>query len=318
MIYQYEKNGKLVNTYRTIIEAEQATGIFATNISKVMRGKRHKAGGYVWKNYELNPYKPKGKLPKVLLFDIETAPLLGYIWKLWKNDVSINQIVSDYFVLTWSAKWLFDDKILSNRLTGKEALKQDDSRIVANLYDLLNEADIVIAHNATGFDIPKMNARFVIHGLPPTSPYQIIDTLKVAQREFGFSSNKLDYLCKLFGIECKLETSFELWASCMKGDEQALRYMEQYNRHDVEMLEELYLKMRGWIKSHPNLQLYMEADAYVCPNCGGTHLKENGYYYTQTGKFQAFSCLNCGAVSRYRSSKMTTRATNLLKQGIAK
>lgn len=321
MIYQYDLYLNFQASYETLKEASEQTDVSYTSISKCLNGTdgRKTAGGFIWSYEPLDHMNlPKSKLPKVLLFDLETAPILAHVWRLWKQDVGINQIVSDFFIISWSAKWLFSDTVMSNRLTSKEALEQDDSRIVKNLWTLLNEAEIVIAHNGQYFDVPKINARFILHGLPPTSPYQIIDTLKVAQKEFGFSSNKLDYLCRLFGIEGKLETNFELWAGCVKGDEQSLTKMEAYNRHDVEMLEELYLKIRGWIKSHPNLQLYMEADEQVCPNCGSDYLKENGFYYTQTGKFQAFSCLSCGAVSRLRTAKMTLRANNMLKQSIAR
>jgi len=104
----------------------------------------------------------------------------------------------------------------------------------------------------------------------------------------------------------------------MKGDEQSLLYMEAYNRHDVEMLEELYLKMRGWIKGHPNLALYMEAESYICPNCAGKHLTEKGFYYTQTAKYQAFQCNDCGAVSRLRNPKLRLKPDNLLKRSLPK
>ena len=30
--------------------------------------------------------------PKVLVFDIETAPMLGYVWGLWENNVALNQV----------------------------------------------------------------------------------------------------------------------------------------------------------------------------------------------------------------------------------
>jgi len=319
MIYQYTLEGELVNGFENLKEASEQTDTSYTSISKCINGLdgRKTAGGYVWVEELVSNKNINKKVPKILLFDLETSPTRSYTFGLWKQNIGINQIISDWFCLSWSAKWLFSDSVMSNRLTGKEAIEEDDKRIITNLHSLICEADIIIAHNAIGFDVPRMNARFILNGLPPTSPYQIIDTLKVAQKEFGFSSNKLDHLCKLFGIQCKLETSFELWKGCMNGDEKSLMYMEQYNRHDVEMLEELYIKLRPWIKGHPNLALYTEAEEYACPNCGGTDLKENGFYYTQTGKYQAFSC-SCGTVSRLRRPRLQLKPENLLKQSIAK
>ena len=43
-------------------------------------------------------------LPNILILDVETAPLRGFIWQLWKQNVNIDQIISERFMLTWSAK----------------------------------------------------------------------------------------------------------------------------------------------------------------------------------------------------------------------
>lgn len=243
--------------------------------------------------------KERLKLPKILILDIETAPVAAYVWRLWKQNVGLNQIISDWFMLTWSAKWLFASDIMSNRLTSKEAIKQDDSRIVKNLWKLLEEADMVVAHNGDKFDIPKINARFIVNGLGPTIPYQQIDTKKVASKQFGFSSNKLDALAMQFGFETKMDTDMSLWTGCMKGNDESLKYMEEYNRYDVELLEEIYLKLRPWIKSHPNVGLYVESDNPVCANCGNDSLIEAGHYCTNTAKYETFRC-RCGAINRVR------------------
>ena len=139
------------------------------------------------------------KNPKILIFDIETAPLKSYVWRLWKQNVNpLNgQLQSEWFMLTWSAKWLFDSEIMSDSLTKEEVLNEDDSRITKSMYQLFDEASIVIAHNAQNFDVPMLNTRFLRNGLKPPSPYRIIDTLKEAKKIFSFASNKLDYLGQL-------------------------------------------------------------------------------------------------------------------------
>lgn len=253
------------------------------------------------------------KLPKILILDIETAPLKGYVWKLWKEDVGFERLISDWFMLTWSAKWLFEPVTHSMRLTGKEVLKEDDSRIVKELWKLLDDADIVITHNGEQFDLPKINSRFIINKLLPVSPYKSIDTKRIASKQFGFSSNKLDALALHFGFEPKLDTTFTLWKKCMEGDEVSLKYMETYNKHDVELLEEVYLKLRPWIQGHPNIGLYLESDTCTCTNCGSNNLTYlNKYYYTSTGKFELYRC-SCGAIVRRRLNAFNTeKKENLL------
>lgn len=108
----------------------------------------------------------------------------------------------------------------------------------------MDECDIVIAHNGKRFDIPKMNARFIIHDMYPPSFYKQIDTREIAARQFGFSSNKLDALAGYFNIEHKDDTDFELWKRCVEGHAPSLKYMEKYNRKDIVILEKIYLRLR--------------------------------------------------------------------------
>jgi len=243
------------------------------------------------------------QMPNILILDIETAPIKASVWGLWNQNIYIDQIISDWFMLTWSAKWLNSPNVMSNKLTSTEALNEDDSRIVKNLWNLLNDADIVIAHNGEKFDIPKIKARCLIHNLPPTSFYQQIDTLKVARKEFGFSSNKLDHLAKQLGVGCKIKTTFELWTKCVNGDENALSEMSTYNDEDVRVLERVYMKLRPYIKNHPNVTLFDDVvTAHRCPTCGGVHLVEEDYYYTTVGQFQVYRCTDCKALSRGRKA----------------
>jgi uncharacterized Zn-finger protein len=264
-------------------------------------------------------HEPK-RLPKVLLFDIETSPLQAYIFQksVWKANVGSDQVISEWFMLCYSAKWLFDDKVISERLTGKEARDENDGRIVKGLWKLLDEADLVIAHNGDSFDVPNMNTRFIVHGLPPTSPYQTIDTMLVARKQFGFTHNSLNGLAKIFGFAPKLETDFDLWKRCVAGDDEALAYMQKYNIGDVEILEEVYMKLRPWIRSHPNLGLYVETDGAVCPNCGSEEIEwTDKFYYTQTGKYATFRC-KCGAFGRSRFTALSKSARKNLVVGLAK
>jgi len=241
--------------------------------------------------------------PKILIFDLETAPLKSYVWRLWKQNINpLNgQLQSEWFMLTWSAKWLFDDKVYSDRLTRQEVLNENDSRITKSIYDLINQADIIIAHNCINFDKKVLNTRFLLNGLEPTTPYRVIDTLREAKKHFNFESNKLDYLAKLLGLDGKIKTTFSLWENCLKGDTVALREMEIYNIQDVKLLEEVYLALRPYIKSHPNLNVYNESDVERCPTCMSDKLNWTGKYATNANIYHAFKCQSCGSIGRART-----------------
>lgn len=254
--------------------------------------------------------------PKILILDIETAPMKGYIFSLWKDNVNLDKLISDWYVICWSAKWLFSNEILGDVLTSEEAKLQDDRRVIIKLAELLNKADIIITHNGKKFDLLKINARMLVHNLPPVKPYQNIDTFEVSKRQFGFTSNKLNYLAQILGVDTKLETNFQLWADCVDGKPEALEYMYKYNNWDVECLEAVYLRLRPWIRNHPNLSLYYENDRPVCPNCGSTHLTQEGYYYTTVNKYEVFRC-ECGAISRVRTSAVNKESKdNILNNNL--
>src|SRR5271154_973437 len=177
--------------------------------------------------------------PRVLLFDIETAPMLGYVWSLWENNIALNQLYKDWSVLSWSAKWLEDppDKIMyADQRSAKNV--EDDKNILKQIWKLLDKADIVIAQNGRAFDHKKLNARFVLNGMKPPSTYKIIDTLLIAKKHFAFTSNKLEYmsdkLCtKYKKLKHKEFPGFEMWLECLAGNKKAWKEMELYNKHDV-------------------------------------------------------------------------------------
>jgi hypothetical protein len=249
-------------------------------------------------NFKFN--SPDPKHVKILLIDIETAPVKALVWKMWKENIGVDQVLSDWFCLTWAAKWLGESEVFSNKLTPEEVLIEDDKRIIKEMWKLFDDADIVIGHNSKNFDVVKLNTRFVIHGLVPSSPYKQVDTLEVARKEFGFSSNKLQHLANSFGIKGKYDTSFNLWKKCLEGDKDSLYYMEHYNKHDVEILELVYLKLRPYIKGHPNLDMYFNDITPHCPICGKHNLilVPDKNFYTQAVEYQVYRCEDCGGLSR--------------------
>lgn len=240
--------------------------------------------------------------PKVLIFDIETAPMLGYVWGLWDNNVALNQLHSDWYVLSWSAKWLHDpeNKVMYADQRNEKNI-EDDSKILRQIWKLLDEADMVITQNGKSFDQKKLNARFILNGFQPPSSYKHYDTKLIAQRHFKFTSNKLEYMTdKLCTKYKKLKhakfSGFTLWRECLAGNKEAWNEMEEYNKYDVLSLEELFMKLVPW-DNRFNFNLYHDETTHVCV-CGSTELVKNGFYYTNAGKFQRYKCKNCGAGSR--------------------
>jgi transposase-like protein len=267
-------------------------------------------------------YEAPKDLPKVLLLDIETAPIAGAVWSLWKQNVGLNQIINDWFILSYSAKWLgaSPEEIMYEDLRGIVA-EEDDSHLLRSLWKLLDEADILITQNGKSFDSKKINARLVLNGFQPPSSYKHIDTLLIAKSIFSFTSNKLEYMTDKLCTKYKKLThgkfhGFYLWKECLADNLEAWEEMEKYNKYDVLSLEELYYKIAAWDKRHPNFNLYSDSLETKC-RCGSTDLVRDGYHYTQLSKFQRYKCTNCGAESRDRTNLLSKEKRETIQMNTA-
>jgi len=241
-----------------------------------------------------------GKNPKLLYFDIETAPVVAYTWGAYDRHIRPDDIIEDWFVMGWAAKWVCTSSMYSYVVNTKEVKNCDDSRILKPLWEMFNQADVIIGHNAKRFDIKRMNWRWAVHGYKPPRPYKVVDTLTEARKVWGATANTLDYLTKQLGLSNKMEHENGLFQKCKAGNAGALRTLRQYNEQDVIAGEALYLKMRPWMKSHPNMGLYYENDIMRCKNCGSDDLDvdELQPVYTTVNAYECWTCLNCGANGR--------------------
>jgi hypothetical protein len=257
--------------------------------------------------------------PKILLVDIETAPIIAHVWGLWDQTVALNQIKSDWHLLSWSAKWLGDSpsKIMYQDQRYAKNI-EDDSEILVGIWKLLNEADIVVGQNSKAFDTKKLNSRFILNGMRPPSSYKQIDTMLLAKKHFAFTSNKLEFmtgkLCKKYKkLKTKKFQGFELWSECLRGNMKAWKEMEKYNKYDVLSLEELYNKLIPWDNSI-NFNIYTENTDMVC-TCGSTNFIKNGNVYLSSGKYQRYECKKCGSELRDSKNQLSREKKRSLKKG---
>lgn len=251
--------------------------------------------------------------PRVLVTDIETFPILAFVWSLWKQNISIPQIVEDWALMSFAAKWLGHPEVFY-RDNRNEAHPKDDLLTMGALHRILSVTDEVLAHNGQKFDLPKIKARMVLQDLPPLPPVGMIDTLLNNRKTFGFASQKLEYVAGATnpGEEKDDHNEFpgwKLWLECMKGNLRAWKSCEKYNIQDVLSLEAHYLKVRGWyepgafaINHGPYMIGLVEDGDKVCRTCGSTHVIHKGYRRTKVGIYPRYQCQadGCGAWSRGR------------------
>ncbi|MGZ4659708.1 MAG: ribonuclease H-like domain-containing protein [Arthrobacter sp.] len=227
---------------------------------------------------------------RVLFFDVENAPNDVYTWGLWKQNVSIAQIVEPGRVFGFGAKWLGEKEVVfrSDHADGHEGM-------VKAAWDLFTEADIIVTYNGIGFDIPHMQREFLLAGLLPPKPYKQIDLLRVVRKQFRFASNKMDFISQQLGLGRKTShQGFDLWVKCMKGDERAWALMARYCKQDVKLTEKLYHHLLPWLTTVPHIG-QMDGQSHSCWACGGTRLKRDGTAYAFVTSYRLYQCLGCGA-----------------------
>jgi DNA polymerase elongation subunit (family B) len=232
-------------------------------------------------------------MARILILDIETTPSLGYVYSLWRQNVGVNQIerVGEMVCMAW--KWYGEKKVYftSEWTDGRQGM-------LDTIWELLDEADVVVHYNGKRFDMPTINREFWHADMLPPSPYQQVDLYQVAKSKFRFLSNKLDFVAADGNLGHKMDTGgFELWLGVIRRQAAAQDKMRKYNRRDVTLTEALYVKMLPWITNHPHVGL-IDGDPGACDRCGGHSFQSRGYAYTRLGMYHRYRCNDCGGWTR--------------------
>ena len=212
--------------------------------------------------------------PKILIYDIENSPALGYFWPP-TYDTNIIDVVDEWYLLSFAYKW-HGEPDSAIKFERKVDRKGDDKSLAKRLWNLYDEADAVMAHNGDRFDQKKAWTRMAYHDLGPCSPYIEIDTLKLLRQKFAMTSNKLDNAARFFGIGEKLPNQgIHTWKGCMQNDAKSWKIMEQYNKHDVVLLDGVYERIAPYVRTKLNRQAWN--GTYSCVSCGSRNLESRGY-----------------------------------------
>jgi uncharacterized protein YprB with RNaseH-like and TPR domain len=237
--------------------------------------------------------------PKVLIFDLETTPLVTYTWGLFDQNIGLNQVLEKTTILSWAAKWLGSDKIMYADVRNEKNPRNDKS-IVKKLRDLIDEADYLVAHNLNKFDKKVLNYRIVKNKIQKPSSTKNLDTLVIAKRHFKADSYKLEHLTNELCTSHKKSThgkfpGFTMWDQCLKGNKEAFKELEDYNIKDITSLEELFKILLPW----ENARLF-EAfqDAHAACTCGSTQFQKKGFVTTAKFRYDRHVCKKCGAEYR--------------------
>lgn len=255
--------------------------------------------------------------PVITYLDIETSPLMVYTWGLWDQNVGLNQIIKPWGLM--SVAWMFEGGSMRYADNRDAKDPRDDRELLVLLWDVLDGTDILVTQNGIHFDARRINARFIELGMKPPSSYRHVDTKVEAKKVAAFVSNKLEWLAKAVAGTTKEKhknfPGFELWTEALGGNLKAWKEMEKYNKQDVRALRAVYLKLRPWMKGHPNRGQYSSEELPICTKCGSDQMHARGYAFTAAGKYQRYNCRDCGGWSRGAKNLLTPAKRKVLLRG---
>lgn len=240
---------------------------------------------------------------KILILDIERLPGLARVWEPKTRYIAPRSFVEWPRLLCWAARWYGEKQYEF------AAEWIDRGTMIADIWALYDQADIVVTYNGITFDNKHLKSEWLEAGLRPPRPWKDVDLYR-AVKQFGFESKSLDSVTRRLGRPGKaLHYDMDLAHSATNGNQRAQAKMRRYNLGDVELTEWLYDRLRGWIPAHPFIGEH-DGESDRCNQCGSTKLRrEPSKYRAVVIDYNLLRCVNCGGLVRagWHSRVATTR-----------
>lgn len=225
--------------------------------------------------------------PKILVLDIETKPILAYVWRMFDEVNSLDKLVDTGGLLCFAARWLGTKEV-----TFYSEWEHGRARMLKAIHALITEADAVLTYNGDKFDLPMLMAEFATDDMEAPPPTTSIDVYKTT-KTMGFVSKKLDFVAQALGVGKKVaHEGMPLWTKVLAGDAAAQEKMKEYNIGDIDILEGVYLKIRSFIKNHPHMGFTPKRE---CGACGSPKVHVSKWRRTKAMRIQQLHCQDCGS-----------------------
>jgi hypothetical protein len=167
----------------------------------------------------------------------------------------------------------------------------NDKPLVEQFLGVYCQADYTVAHYGDKFDRPFIQTKCLKHGLGPLPDIPLLDTCKVAWKNFKLHSNRLAAWLEFVGAKHeKMPMRTDDWLNAAHGCPKAMKAVKLRAREDVLGLEEVFNVMRPWI-NEPSRHLFTESEG--CVSCGSHRLQRRGFAYSRAKKYQRYQCSDC-------------------------
>lgn len=255
---------------------------------------------------------------KILVWDIEVLPEIVWAYPTRRSNEAIKlKTIQDQTILSVSSVWLnkYQDK-------GAKAIEyedvfqddmHDDRELCQYIWNLLDEADVVVHHYGDMFDVPKMMARFMYYDMGAPSYFESMDTKKLYNK-IGVPSKKLTEIGRYLEVGQKEGSHGDLWFDMYNGCKKARKAMRKYNDQDVKLTADILLKVLPYATNATSLSKY-NGPTKAC-QCGSTDYYEEGVSATR-GRFKKrYVCNTCGSQFKSDKSFITRYQAQLAPKGV--
>jgi uncharacterized protein YprB with RNaseH-like and TPR domain len=246
--------------------------------------------------------------PRIMVFDIETAPIEAYVWGLHDQNIGVDMVKQDFTLLSFAAKYVGDDRIIYADNRHKRDVR-DDKELVKFIQKTLDNCDVLLSQNGVNFDLKKINSRAYFNHLPQVGEKKKhVDLLMEGRRVFGHTSHKLAWITRALDSSFQKSShkefpGFDLWREVLNGNARAWNEMKKYNIQDIVATEAVYKDYMTWF-GHIDLRpTYMAFPSTECRACGSIRTSRNGTVRRKAGRFQTYICGDCGCTTTLAGQK---------------
>lgn len=244
--------------------------------------------------------------PRIIIFDLETGPDLTEALNCWTQ-------LSNYPGQTLKGQlqsvWCFGWKVLGSSESEVKCAwdfpswsrdVNDDRELLSYAHAVLSSADALVTQNGRRFDFPVLQTRLMKWDMDILDPDILhVDTKCPKRGNVSLISKSLNNMGRFFLDEMKMDhEGWQLWVKTHGRDMVAAETMRQYCNQDVLLLEKLYRKLRPLLTKIPNHNLFNPMREKVCPHCGSTRLRSNGWRTNETRRYKRYICTDCRKWSR--------------------
>ena len=167
-------------------------------------------------------------------------------------DIECTNLAANFgYILSWFIKRRYKDEFQYGVIDKKDIDKGEfDKKLVDSLIESLEQYDTIYTYYGTRLDIPYIRTRALYHNLPfpKFGMVKHIDLYYHVRARLKIHSNRLENACRVLGIEGKTHLDGKQWMLAATGNKNALKYVEEHNKYDVIILEQLHDRLEDYFK----------------------------------------------------------------------